>query len=50
MKGKTPFAIILFFHAGFTPKEIIAKKYPASTVYKYHSIYKEALKEFRAKK
>lgn len=50
MKGKTPFAIILFFQAGFTPKEIIEKGYSASTVYKYHGIFKEALKEYRSKK
>jgi len=48
-KGKTPFAVILFLHAGFKPKEIIKLGYSKATVYKYSSKYKEALQEFRKK-
>lgn len=47
LRRKTPFVIILFFHAGFKPKQIIEMGYPESTVYKYSARYKEALKEFQ---
>lgn len=49
MKQETPFAIILFFHSGLKPKQIIDMGYSASTVYKYSSKYKQALKEFQNK-
>ena len=49
-RASTKFELILFFHSGYKPKEIIAKGYPNSTVYKYSKYYKNALKIFREKK
>lgn len=48
-KRKSPLAVILFFHAGFKPKDIIARGYSTSTVYSYSRKYKEALKEFQSR-
>lgn len=50
MRGTTKFELILFFHSGFKPKELIAKGYSQATVYKYQGHYKKALELFRAKK
>lgn len=47
MKSKSPFELILFFHNGFAPQEIIKKGYPQGTVYKYSKYYKDALEKFK---
>ena len=50
MRGTTKFELILFFHAGYKPKELIKMGYSQATVYKYMSHYKKALETFRQKK
>lgn len=49
MKSATRFELILFFHNGFKPTELIKKGYPESTVYKYSKYYKLALQKFKEK-
>ncbi len=47
MKRKTRFELILFFHNGYTPKELIKLDYSPSTVYKYSGYYKKAIQKFK---
>jgi hypothetical protein len=49
MKSKSPFELILFFHNGFAPQEIMKKGYAEGTVYKYSKYYKIALEKFKEK-
>jgi hypothetical protein len=47
MKGQIPYELILFFHNGFKPRQLIKMGYKPATVYKYSSqIYPKAKKKF----
>ena len=49
VKGKTRFALILFFNAGLAPADIIDMGYPKASVYKYSRYFKDAQEEFKGK-
>ena len=46
-KSKVKFELILLFHKGYTPRELIAFGFAKSTVHKYSKYYKIALEDYR---
>lgn len=46
---KPRYELILFFHAGMKPQDIIEFGYPVPTVYSWSGKYKAALQAYREK-